>query len=534
MHDRRSLLKGAGAALAAAALGLSRRAFAASLKLGPPQDFSFEGLAQEAAARAAHPYERPAPLPAQILDRIDYDAWGKIKFNTDYALFGDGPGLYPVTFFHLGHFFPTPVHMYVLSAASEPTSAREILYDPHYFSMPADSPARELPTGAGFAGFRYQESRLGDQSTLPWVSNDWVAFLGASYFRSIGELYQYGLSARGLAVDVAVADRAEEFPNFARFYFVPEADNSHSVTVYALLEGPSVVGAYRFVMQREQAVTMDVDVRLFLRRDIERLGIAPLTSMYWFSETLKPTFADWRPEVHDSDGLALWTGAGEHIWRPLNDPERIAASSFADRAPRGFGLLQRDRVFDHYLDGVRYERRPSLWVEPVGDWGEGVVQLLEFPTDDEIHDNVVAMWVPKTPAVAGSKLHMRYKLYWSAEEPHPTPLARCVATRIGRGGEPGRPRPKGVYKFMVEFLGGPLKALPFGVKPQAVLSAPSGTFSYVFTEAVPDGVPGHWRAQFDFTPASTDSVDLRLFLRQGQQTLSETWLYQFHPPAAAP
>jgi|SRR5580658_792648 periplasmic glucans biosynthesis protein len=530
MPDRRSVLKGAGASVLAAALGISPAVFAAGLKFGPPQDFSFDALTKEAETRAGRPFERATALPQQILDRIDYEAWGKIKFNTDYALFRDGPGFYPVTFFHLGHFFPVPVHMYLLSTASEATTAREILYDPNYFVTPADSPARQLPQGAGFAGFRFQESRLGDQQKLPWVSNDWVAFLGASYFRSIGELYQYGLSARGLAIDVAVADRAEEFPNFARFYFVPETDGSHAVTVYALLEGPGVVGAYRFVMQREQAVIMEVEARLFLRRDIERLGIAPLTSMYWFSETLKPTLVDWRPEVHDSDGLALWTGSGEHIWRPLNDPERIAASAFADRSPRGFGLLQRDRLFDHYLDGVRYERRPSLWVEPLDDWGEGSVQLIEFPTDDEIHDNIVAMWVPKARVTAGGQLRLRYRLYWSADEPHGSNLARCVATRLGRGGEPGRPRPKGVYKFMVEFLGGPLRTLPFGVKPQAMLSAASGSFSYVFTEAVPDGIPGHWRAQFDFTPANGDSVDIRLYLKEGQQTLSETWLYQFHPP----
>jgi glucans biosynthesis protein len=234
--------------------------------------------------------------------------------------------------------------------------------------------------------------------------------------------------------------------------------------------------------------------------------------------------------VHDSDGLAIWTGSGEHIWRPLNNPEHTAASAFADRAPRGFGLLQRDHDFDHYLDGVRYDRRPSLWVEPLDEWGEGAVQLIEFPTDDETQDNIVAMWVPKEEARAGSKFHLRYRLYWSADEPHPTALARCVATRLGRGGQPGHPRPKGVHKFMVEFLGGPLTTLPFGVKPQPVLAASSGTFSYVFSEPVPDGVAGHWRAQFDFTPSGTDTVDLRLFLKLGERALSETWLYQLRSP----
>jgi len=234
--------------------------------------------------------------------------------------------------------------------------------------------------------------------------------------------------------------------------------------------------------------------------------------------------------VHDSDGLAMWTGWGEHLWRPLNNPPRTMASAFADQNPKGFGLLQRDRVFDHYLDGVYYDRRPSLWVEPIGQWGKGAVQLVEIPTNDEIHDNVVAMWVPETPAKAGTEANFRYKLHWLADEPYPTPLARCVATRLGNGGQPGRPRPKGVRKFMVEFLGGPLVSLPFGQTPEPDLWASRGTFSdYRITEAVPDGVPGHWRTQFDLIVSGTDPVEMRLQLKLGKQVLTETWLFQYHP-----
>ncbi|HEY2401045.1 MAG TPA: glucan biosynthesis protein D, partial [Steroidobacteraceae bacterium] len=353
-------------------------------------------------------------------------------------------------------------------------------------------------------------------------------FLGASYFRAIGELAQYGLSARGIAIDVSAPGRAEEFPDFTHVYFEPAASGSTDFTVYAALEGPSVTGAYKFVMQRDKAVNMDVQAQLFLRRDVGQLGIAPMTSMYWYSETNKPGQIDWRPEIHDSDGLVMWNGAGEYIWRPLNDNTHPTTSVFADKSPRGFGLLQRDRNFDHYLDGVHYERRPSLWVEPVGDWGEGSVQLVELPTDDETMDNVVAMWVPKQPAKAGTSLQVHYKLNWGAGEPHETNLARCIATRMGRGGEPGQNRPRGVRKFVVEFLGGRLATLPYGTRPQPVLSASSGSFSDVFTEAVPDSVAGHWRAQFDFTASGTDVVDMRLYLKVGDQTLSETWLYQYH------
>jgi glucans biosynthesis protein len=531
MIDRRSLLTAGGASMALAALGFPADALAAGgIKLSQPRPFSFERLVTEAKALAGRPFVADTSLPADVLQRIDYDAHGKIKYNPELAVFRDGPGPFPVTFFHLGRYFQLPVHMYVTEAASGDGFAREILYDSDYFTMPADSPARQLRQGAGFAGFRLQESRLGDQKKLPWQTNDWVAFLGASYFRAIGELYQYGLSARGIALDAAMPDRPEEFPNFTRFYFEPPATpDANAMTVYALLEGPSITGAYKFVMQRTKAVLMDIEARLFLRRDVGRLGLVPLTSMFWYGETVKPTAIDWRPEVHDSDGLAIWNGAGERIWRPLNNPAQTRASAFSDTRPRGFGLLQRDRNFDHYQDGVLYEKRPSLWVEPQGDWGEGSVQLIEIPTDDEIHDNILACWVPKAPAKAGASFALKYRLHWTDQEPFPSPLARCVATRMGRGGEPGTQRPAGVRKFMVEFIGKPLEAIPFGVKPELVLTASRGKFSYIFAEAVPNGVAGHWRAQFDFTTEGTEPVDMRLFMKTGDQTLTETWLYQYQP-----
>jgi glucans biosynthesis protein len=253
--------------------------------------------------------------------------------------------------------------------------------------------------------------------------------------------------------------------------------------------------------------------------------------MYWFSETAKPTAADWRPEIHDSDGLAMWTGWGGRLWRPLNNPPHIMASAFSDTSPKGFGLLQRDRVFDHYLDGVNYERRPSLWVEPKGDWGKGAIHLVELSTDDEIHDNIVAMWVPAAPAIAGSEFNFSYRLHWQADEPFVAPLARVVATRLGNGGQPGQPRPKNVRKFLVEFLGGPLNDLPFGTKPELELEASRGRFTdYRVIEPVPDGVVGHWRVQFDLADVEGNApVELRAMLKQGGKVLSETWMFQYHP-----
>jgi glucans biosynthesis protein len=525
MLNRRQFLQTATATATLAAAGFPAEAMAQQgLTMGAAEPFSFEALKKRAQAMAGAPYVPPPSPSPEILQQIDYDAHGKIRFKTDLALWANGPSEFPVTFFHMGRFFQKPVRMHVVEGGQ----AREIAYDTRYFDMPADSPARKLPDNSGFAGFRFQEARGGK---LDWRKNDWVAFLGASYLRAIGELYQYGLSARGLAVDVAVFGKNEEFPDFTHVYFETPHPDSNTVTVYALLDGPSVAGAYRFDMRRDASVIMDLDTAVYMRKDVDRLGIAPLTSMYWYSEKAKATAVDWRPEIHDSDGLAMWTGGGERIWRPLNNPPRIVASAFTDENPKGFGLLQRDRNFDHYLDGVYYDRRPSLWIEPRGSWGRGSIQLVEIPTDDEIHDNIVAMWVPAEQARAGQAFEMRYRMHWSAEEPYPTTLARVVATRFGNGGQAGTVRPRGVRKFMVEFLGEPLTRLPNGVIPKPVLTSSRGEFANVLTEAVPDNVPGHWRTQFDLIAAGNEPVEMRCYLRNGDEVLSETWLYQYHPGA---
>lgn len=530
MIERRTLLAGAATLAAAAASGFAPEALAQQgLKLGPAAPFSFEALKARARALAAAPYAPPPRPRPDVLERIDYDAHGKIRYRTELALWADGPSPWPVTFFHLGRFFQKPVRMHVAQGGQ----AREIVYDERLFDMPKDSPAHELPEGSGFAGFRFQEARAGfpgpKGEQLDWRRNDWVAFLGASYFRAIGELYQYGLSARGLAVDPAVPTGPEEFPDFTHVYLETPAPDAASVTVCALLDSPSVSGAYRFVMRRDKAVVIEVEKQLHVRKDIQRFGVAPLTSMYWYSENRKPTAVDWRPEVHDSDGLAIWTGAGERAWRPLNNPPRTIASSFVDANPRGFGLMQRDRVFGNYMDGVFYEKRPSLWIEPLGEWGRGAVQLIEIPTDDEIHDNIVAMWTPEQPVRAGQSFDYRYRMFWMDDEPYPPALARVVATRMGNGGQPGTVRPRGVRKFMVEFKGEPLRSVPFGQKPEVVLWASRGSYSYIFAEAVPNDVPGHWRAQFDLTVGGEDPVEMRAYLRLGDRVLTETWMYQYHP-----
>ena len=230
---------------------------------------------------------------------------------------------------------------------------------------------------------------------------------------------------------------SEEFPYFISFWLEPASDPK-ALMIYALLDGPSISGAYRILASSQGRVVMDIEAVLFPRTAIPRLGIAPMTSMFWYSETNHMQSRDWRPEIHDSDGLAMWTGTGERIWRPLNNPPFVQTSSFFDKNPKGFGLLQRDRNFENYQDtGTFYDRRPSLWVEPLEPWGEGAMQLVEIPSDYEIDDNIVAYWVPQAPVLAGSTWTFKYRLHWVADEPYPANLGRVIATRLGRGGVVG-------------------------------------------------------------------------------------------------
>jgi periplasmic glucans biosynthesis protein len=519
---RRALMKTVAATAAALPLFAPLRAALADdpgLKYGESKPFSFDALIARARQMSAQPYQPPYRPAPEITHQIDYEAHGKIRYRGDHALFGDGSSVYPLMFFHLGRYFQKSVKMHRLTG----DQAQEILYSPSYFDMPADSVARQLPTDSGFAGFRIHESNKRED----WRTQDWIAFLGASYFRSIGALQQYGLSARGVAVDTA-SQGPEEFPDFTEFYIGPTAEENEPFTIYTLLDGPGLTGAFKFVIRRTSGAVMDIENHLFLRRDMFRLGISPLTSMFWFGEYNRPEEFDWRPEVHDSDGLSLWTGTGERIWRPLNNPRRVAVSSFVDENPKGFGLAQRDRDREHYLDGVNYERRPTLWVEPLDAWGRGSVQLIEIPTDDEIHDNIVAAWVPEQPAKAGDALSYRYRLHWLGDEPFADrSIARVVATRVGRGGEPGKPRPEGVTKFVVELASPLLEFIGRYEKPEPVITSSRGEISYVFTEPVPGTT--RWRVQFDLTALGAEPVELRMFIRKDGKALSETWLYQYNP-----
>ena len=508
--------------IAAVALGptLSTMPFGAAqaadagAKLGPSQPFDFDHLIAQAKALAGHPFQPPVIRHAEILDKIDADTAQQIRFKPEHQLWPAGSGApFPAQLSHPAKAFKAPVRIYQVTG----TTAREVQYSPTLFDFGTAEIARKLPDDIGFSGFRLMH---------PGAKADFLSFLGASYFRSAGELDQYGLSARGIAVNTATGH--EEIPRFTSFWIAEPATPGGDTVIHALLDGPSLAGAFRISLSSDKQPVLKIESVLFVRKEIQRLGVAPLGSMFWYGKHNRTQGIDWRPELHDSDGLALATGAGEHIWRPLNDPATLKFSAFMDKDPRGFGLLQRERDFASYQDDTAfYDRRPSVWIEPLTPWGEGSVQLIELPASEDVNDNIVAFWVPKGPVKPGAELRFAYKQYWLADEPAPPAIAHVIATRIGIGGIPGKPRPPGMKKFVIDFAGTPLDTLSRldGVEP--VVTATRGRV--VNPVALPVAGTKNWRLSFDLAVEGTEPIDLRCYLRHEGAAMSETWLYQFLP-----
>lgn len=485
---------------------------------GPGETFSYAWLKGYARHQATEDYvSHKGELP-KSLQGLSWDDYQQLRYNHDEALWKQDNLSFRAELFHLGLFFDTPIEIDRLQDGK----VDPIRYSPELFSY-GDSKVKgkNLPKDLGFAGFRMQFH-------TDW-QRDVVAFLGASYFRAVGSEMQYGQSARGLAVDTALP-RPEEFPVFTHFWLQDPQPGSDIAVVYALMDSPSVTGAYRFEIQPGKSLKMKVDAAIYPRKAIERLGIAPLTSMYMVGENDRRIGWDWRPEIHDTDGLAMLTGAGEWIWRPLTNPHNLRFNAYADTNPQGFGLLQRDRNFDHYQDdGVFYDRRPSLWVEPIGNWGAGSVQLVEIPTLDETFDNIVAFWNPAEPVQAGQELLYSYKLYWGGIPPVMSERARVKDTFTGIGGVIGQKRDHYSQRFAIDFEGGVLPTIGGGTEVKPVISVSSGKIE--ITSARPLASINGYRAMFDVAPEDNEQpINIRVYLEANGQPLSETWLYQWTPP----
>ncbi|MBW6397472.1 glucan biosynthesis protein [Roseomonas sp. HJA6] len=498
------------ALLAGAAAAVPARA--AAPQPGPPQPgpgaTAFEGGTVAAIARdraGKPPRNLRATLP-RMLDQMDYDAWRGIRFRPDQALWRDTGLGFQVQPHHLGFLFKDRVDLF------EVTEGRAIplRYDPAQFTFDGPAPPADMGD-IGFAGFR-----ITHPLNRPDHFDEICAFLGASYFRALGRGHVYGISARGLAIRTA-SPQGEEFPSFTAFWIEKPAAGARSITVHALLESQSLTGAYRFVIAPGAGTVMEVEAELFPRTDVAGIGIAPGTSMFLFGPGYRGGISDFRPAVHDSDGLLMRNGRDEQIWRALCNPKRLQVSGFQDTAPRGFGLMQRARAFADYQDlEAHYQRRPGLWVEPMDEWGAGEVQLVEIPTPSEIHDNIVAAWVPKDGLKAGESRRIRYRLHWVSEAPQPGDLLRFAATRSGAGGK------EGTVRFVLDTtpVQGRVDALP-----PADVTASAGTVSNIVVQSNPE--TGGLRLSFELEPAGSRPCELRAVLGAATAPVSESWTFRW-------
>lgn len=506
----------------AALLGLAGMPAAASDAGGWTAESLFEHVTGLAAERAHGAFEPPASSLPEGLRGITYDQYRSIRFRPERALWRDETR-FEVQFFHPGFLFPHPVRVNTLEAGF----VRPLDFEQDLFRYDAEASALagQGADAPGFAGFR-----LHYPLNTPGYKDEVMVFLGASYFRLVGPGQVYGLSTRGLAIDTA-APGGEEFPAFREFWLVRPAPEADRVTILALLDSPSVSGAYRFDLTAGDQVLVDVEKRLFARTDVGKLGIAPLTSMYYLGDTSLRDHDDFRPRVHDSEGLQVLTGAGEWIWRPLVNPRAVRRVSLRDRDPGGFGLVQRNREFAQYLDlEAEYHRRPSQWVTPLdGDWGAGGVELVEIPTPDETHDNIVTYWVGERAFSAGDRRLYRYRLTVFDDMPPGDPPARVVRTRSGWGAVPGAadPPPRSLRRYIVDFAGGALEGLGPDAAVGVRLDTSSGSLADAGVRRLPDNQG--WRATFLLDPEGERAADLRLMLTLDDVPVTETWNHVWYP-----
>jgi glucans biosynthesis protein len=489
--------------------------------LGQDGGLSFAAVEQMAAKLAAAPYKEPPSIDGDM-KKLSYDHYRAIRSRPDTVLWRDN-GLFRVEFFPAGFIYEKPVSISIV----ERGEARGVSIAPDQFDF-SDSGLKAPPKELALAGFKL---------TFPLNRADKfdeiAAFLGASYFRAIGRAQVYGVSARGLAIDTAIG-QPEEFPTFRAFWLLKPADDAQELTVWALLDSPGAAGAFSFVIRPGARTAIETQAVLFARRDIAMLGVAPLTSMF-FAGKASPPRDDYRPEIHDSDGLYMATGQGERIWRPLGNPSVLVVSSFGDSNPRGFGLMQRERAFAQYQDtAANLQARPSLWVEPIGDWGDGEVRLVEIPSKSETNDNIVAFWKPHWPVKQGNRLEFRYRLAAMVDDAAlsaalGSTLGRVVATRAGNVPYASKQR-----RLVVEFAGGELATLGPEQPVMANVSVTGGKLTRTYVEQLlaPGTSQGNWRMFIDFQPDESKEgkpADLRAFLTLRGTPLTETFVDTARP-----
>jgi glucans biosynthesis protein len=479
----------------------------------PALAFEFNDVAKKAKQLSTSSYKAPQKNISKALESLNYDQYRDIRFKPERAYWHADKLPFELTFFHQGRQFESPVRINEIVGKR----ARAIPFDPKGFNYGANKLTPHDLKHLGYAGFRVHYA-----INTPKYKDEVAVFLGASYLRAVGKGQIYGLSARGLAVDTAL-NSGEEFPKFVEFWIERPTANSKQLTIYALLDSRRVTGAYRFTIKPGEQTVTDVKSQLYLRENVTKLGIAPLTSMYFFGENQRSTTEDYRPEVHDSDGLSIQSGTGEWIWRPLVNPKRLLVTSYSLSNPTGFGLMQRDEKQSSYEDlESRYEARPSAWVEPNGKWGAGRVELVQIPTPDEFNDNIVAYWVPDVIPKPGTAINLDYRLYWNKSSQQRPPLSWVSQTRRGHG---HLRKPDDSTALFVDFEGPIFKKLQANAKIEFRASSDSNG-EILEAHTYRNEATGGWRAALRVKRIDDKKpIELRGFLHTNNTTLSETWSY---------
>jgi glucans biosynthesis protein len=476
----------------------------------PPASTPFDTASVRNMARelAKKPYQAADATLPDALKNLEYSAYQTLRFDKNKALWHGGGAKFTVEFFHRGFLYKDRVDVFEVADGQ----ARPVTYSPDMFDFSKVQPA---PSGnLGFAGFRvhYPLNR-------PDYADEVCAFLGASYFRAVAKGQGYGLSARGLAIKTGDPG-GEEFPLFKSFWLERPGKGSDVLVIHALLDSPSAAAAFRFTLRPSTETVMDTELALYPRADLTQAGLAPLTSMFLFDANNRATFDDYRAAVHDSNGLGLLTGKGERIWRNLNNPRALQISAFQDASPRGFGLMQRERDFRDYQDlEAVYEKRPTAWIEPIGDWGEGGVTLVEIPSDREINDNIVAFWRPKDKFVAKGEYFLAYRLHWCREPAADEIEARVTQVRAGLSFDQKN------RQFVVDFAGGALNGRVSGPPPDLDLGSDKGHVQDATLQPIPNAHA--WRLSFQLATGGEKVIEMHARLLDAGKPISETWVYRW-------
>lgn len=481
--------------------------------------FDLNDVARQAEQLAGKPHVPAASNVPEFLANLDYAHYREIRFLPEQALWLKDGLPFQMQFFHPGHHYTRPVRIHLI----EKGKARRLAFQSEAFDYGSLPFKGRVPTDIGYAGFRVHTAL-----NAPGAQDETMAFLGGTYFRAIGQGQQYGLSARGLAIDTAEST-GEEFPAFTDFWIEKPAPGAKSLTILALMDSPSLSGAYRFVIEPGKETSVQVEARLYARATVRKLGFAPLTSMFLHGEATSNTFGDYRPEEHDSDGLLIHAQNGEWLWRPLENAPQIRINRFAADHVLGFGLMQRDRDFDHYQDlAWRYQDRPSLWIEPQGDWGNGGVELVRLPSDNSTLDNIVAHWVPAQPLQAGQSRTINYRMRWLKDEQNLPAGARVIATRLSTSNTERLPENRDVVRYLIDFAGGPLDRLS-GPNAVEAVSSLQGEGRIRAQRLEPNPHTRGWRLTLFVEPPRDGTAELRAFLKRGDEVLSETWSAAYPP-----